>query len=44
MFMHKKWNKTDLLEKWKAQTVQRNLANLTVGPVLTWNNKQIRAH
>jgi len=44
MFMHKKWNKTDLLEKWKAQTVQRNLNDLTVGPVLTWNNKQIKAH
>lgn len=44
MFMHKSWSKTDLLEKWKAQSVQRNLKDLTVGPVLTWNNEQIKKH
>jgi hypothetical protein len=36
--MHKNWRKTDLLEKMAAQAAKRNLANLTVGPVLSWNN------
>lgn len=38
MFMHKAWNKTNILEVWKAQAEQRNLKDLTVGPVLSWNN------
>lgn len=42
--MHKKWAKTGLIEKMKAQAAKRNLENLTVGPVLSWNNDQIKAH
>jgi len=38
MFMHKAWNKTNILETWKSQAEQRNLKDLTVGPVLSWNN------
>lgn len=44
MFMHKSWAKTNILETWKSQAEQRNLKDLTVGPVLSWNNTQIKAH
>lgn len=44
MFMHKSWAKTNILEVWKNQASQRNLKDLTVGPVLSWNNTQIKAH
>mmetsp|Transcript_8450 Transcript_8450/g.12901 ORF Transcript_8450/g.12901 Transcript_8450/m.12901 type:complete len:213 (+) Transcript_8450:1054-1692(+) len=42
--MHKKWSKTNLLEQMKAQAAKRNLKDLTIGPVLSWNNDQIKAH
>jgi len=38
MFMHRNWRKTGLLDKMQAQAEKRNLENLTIGPVLTWNN------
>jgi len=44
MFMHKSWAKTNVLEVWKNQAAQRSLKDLTVGPVLSWNNTQIKAH
>lgn len=44
MFMHRNWRKTGLLEKMAEQAGKRNLANLTIGPVLTWNNDKIKAH
>lgn len=28
----------------RAQTAKRGLKDLTVGPVITWNNTQIKAH
>ena len=28
----------------KAQAAKRNIKDLSVGPILTWNNKQIQAH
>lgn len=40
--MHRNWRKTDVLDKMKAQAARRNLKNLTVGPVLTWNNEAIK--
>jgi 1-pyrroline-5-carboxylate dehydrogenase len=44
MFMHRNWRKTGLLETMKAQAARRSLSDLTIGPVLTWNNDQIKAH
>jgi 1-pyrroline-5-carboxylate dehydrogenase len=28
----------------KAQAAQRNLENLTIGPILTWSNEKFKAH
>ena len=44
MFMHKNWRKTDVLEKMVTQSARRSLNDLTIGPVLSWNNDQIKAH
>ena len=44
MFMHRNWRKTDILDKMAAQSAQRKLDNLTIGPVITWNNERIKAH
>ena len=44
MFMHRNWRKTGLLEKMEQQASRRSLKDLTIGPVLTWNNSQIKAH
>lgn len=44
MFMHRNWRKTGLLDKMAEQAGKRSLKDLTVGPVLTWNNEMIKAH
>ena len=44
MFMHRNWRKTGLLDKMRDQAAKRSHADLTIGPVLTWNNDQIKAH
>lgn len=44
MFTHRNWRKTDLIEKMMTQASKRSLKDLTCGPVLTWNNKQISEH
>ena len=44
LFIHTNWHKHNLLEKMEAQAARRNLKDLTVGPVLTWNNEQIEEH
>lgn len=44
MFMHRNWRKSGLLEKMAEQAGRRSLENLTIGPVLTWNNERIKAH
>lgn len=44
MFMHKNWRKSGLLEKMAEQAGRRSLKNLTIGPVLTWNNEKIKEH
>jgi 1-pyrroline-5-carboxylate dehydrogenase len=28
----------------KAQAAKRSLKDLTIGPILTWNNEKIKAH
>lgn len=42
--MHRNWRKTDFVEKFAAQAGRRNLKNLTVGPVITWDNASIKEH
>ena len=44
MFMHRNWRKTDLIAKMKEQAERRSLSDLTIGPVLTWDNEKIKAH
>lgn len=44
MFIHKNWRKTDLIYKIRAQAAKRSLKDLTIGPVITWNNENIKAH
>lgn len=44
LFMHTNWHKHNLLDKLKQQAERRSLKDLTVGPVLTWNNEQIEEH
>lgn len=43
-YIHKNWVKAGLIEKMKEQAAKRKLADLSVGPVLSWNNKQISEH
>lgn len=44
MFMHKNWRRSGLLEKMAEQAGRRSLKNLTIGPILTWNNEKIKEH
>lgn len=44
MFMHTNWHKHDFLPKLKEQASKRSLLDMSIGPVLTWNNTQIKEH
>lgn len=44
VFKHKNWNETDLIADMNYLARKRNLADLSIGPVLTWTNEQIGAH
>lgn len=44
MFMHRNWRRSGLLEKMAEQAGRRSLKNLTIGPILTWNNEKIKEH
>jgi len=44
MFVHRNWMKTHFLDKVKELAERRKLSDLTIGPVLTWNNEQMEAH
>ena len=44
LFIHENWTKTDLIEKMKSQAQKRNLKDLSITPVISWNNEQIKAH
>lgn len=44
VFVHENWVKAGLLEKMKTLAGRRKLSDLTIGPVLTWNNKGIKNH
>lgn len=44
VFVHDNWVKAGFVEKIKNLAARRKLEDLTVGPVITWNNQQIKAH
>ena len=44
LFMHENWAKAGFVDKIKALAARRKLENLTVGPVITWDNKRIKGH
>lgn len=44
VFVHENWLKAGFIEKIKALALRRKLEDLTIGPVLTWNNQKIKAH
>lgn len=43
LFVHENWSDA-LLPKLKTLAARRKLDNLSLGPVLSWNNQQIQAH
>jgi len=43
LFVHKNWVES-LLPKLKTLAGRRSLENLSIGPVLSWSNPQIRSH
>jgi 1-pyrroline-5-carboxylate dehydrogenase len=44
MFVHKKWVAAGLLDECAKLAARRRLADLTVGPVLTWTTAALAAH
>ena len=42
--IHENWVKAGLLDKVASLAAKRNLKDLTIGPVLTWDNEMIQAH
>lgn len=44
MFVHTNWHKYDFLAKLEQQVKRRSLSDLTIGPILTWDNKRIEEH
>lgn len=44
LFAHENWIKANLADKLKELAARRKLEDLTVGPVLTWNNTRIKEH
>jgi 1-pyrroline-5-carboxylate dehydrogenase len=44
MFLHNNWVKAGFLEKFHERVKNRKFSDLTVVPVMTWNNQRIKAH
>lgn len=44
LYIHTNWHKQDILGKLKALAERRNLADLSIGPILTWTNQRIKEH
>lgn len=42
MFAHSSWLKRGLISKFKDLSAKRTIEDLTVGPVLSWNNAQLK--
>ena len=43
LFIHKNWEK-DLIPKLKKLSQRRRIENLSLGPILSWNNQQLLDH
>lgn len=44
VFVHENWYKAGFIDKIKELAGRRKLEDLTVGPVITWDNKRIQSH
>lgn len=44
LFVHENWKKTDLYEKVKAKALNRKFKDLTICPIMSWNNTKIQKH
>ncbi|CAD8062267.1 unnamed protein product [Paramecium primaurelia] len=44
LFVHENWVKAGFLDKIKQLASTRNLKDLSNGPIITWNNTQIKQH
>lgn len=44
VFVHENWLKAGFIENIKELAARRKLDDLTIGPVLTWDNARIKAH
>jgi 1-pyrroline-5-carboxylate dehydrogenase len=44
VFMHENWQKAGFVDSIKKLAARRKLDDLTVGPVISWDNKRIKNH
>ena len=44
LIAHENWMELGIVEKLAAQAGKRKLADLTIGPILTWSTERILAH
>jgi 1-pyrroline-5-carboxylate dehydrogenase len=44
LIMHKNWSQTHILKEIKQRAESRSLKNLTMCPILTWNNQKLTEH
>lgn len=44
VFMHENWQKAGFVDGIKKLAARRKLDDLTCGPIITWDNKRIKAH
>jgi len=44
LFAHDSWLKRGLLHHFKIASAKRNFQDLSIGPVMTWNNERIESH
>lgn len=42
--MHENWQKAGFVDSIKKLAARRKLDDLTVGPVISWDNKRIKNH
>jgi 1-pyrroline-5-carboxylate dehydrogenase len=44
LFVHKNWIEAKFLDKIKTLAEKRSLKDMTISPVMTWNNKRLQEH
>jgi 1-pyrroline-5-carboxylate dehydrogenase len=44
LFAHENWVKAGIIDKIATLAKRRKLDDLTIGPILTWDNAKIKAH